>query len=184
MNESSQAQYDEFHKLTGEIIRLWAQLEHQLADIAAVLLKIDSYAASTIMTAVGSGKAQRKLVLSLAEAYLDEPMLPELQALINGIADHAALRNRLAHDMVGLSADRTLMSARNQIDKGALTTGWGDHTFGDLERMREDLKGASMNLVIFRRHAVGRVYVKPKVQREAEKARRDEKTPPGLPAEG
>jgi len=107
MEESLKQQGDipGFHRLVGEAIRAWADVEDQMWWFAATLLGIDQFRARIIISSIAGTRAKREFVARLAETYLDPELLPQFRSLLERMKRLARTRNLLAHTRMHVNVD-------------------------------------------------------------------------------
>jgi hypothetical protein len=77
-----QGDIPEFHRLTGEAIRLWSNIENSMSMLVGTLLAVDQFRARVVMGSILGSRAKREFVTRLAETYLVPELLPRLRSLM------------------------------------------------------------------------------------------------------
>ncbi len=94
-----------FHQLTGEAIRLWADVEGDLWWLVQAFLGVDQFRARIVIASIIGARAKREFVSRLAETYLDDKLLPDLRSLLKRMGRLSTTRNSLAHGRIFINYD-------------------------------------------------------------------------------
>jgi hypothetical protein len=95
----------EFHRLTGEVIRSWADIENSLWHFVSAILGVDQFRARIIMGSIVGARARRDFIARLAETYLDPALLPKCRGLLRRVKTLGQSRNVLAHTSMHINVD-------------------------------------------------------------------------------
>jgi hypothetical protein len=167
-----------FHKLVGEVIRRWAQIENSLWSIVGILLNVDQFRARIVVESIPTGRPRREFVSRLAETYLVTESLPRFRSLMDRMDKLGLTRNLLAHAPMHINVDGSKNMVMRDVfpTKGPMSGGLDfDFTpfpLNDLRTLAQALDKLMGEFVTFELEV--RVHVTARIHRE----------PPTGPVEG
>jgi hypothetical protein len=172
---NAQGDIPEFHRLTGEAIRLWANIETHLSTFVGMILDVDQFRARIVMGTILGSRARREFVTRLAETYVDPASLPTFRGLMRRLKTLAQTRNTLAHTPMHVNVDGRENLVMGDVFSEAMDGGldFDFHPFplNDLRvfvRALEVLQGELMRFVL---DCDGHVYQMARVHREEQQAK-------------
>ena len=160
-----------FHKLVGEAIRRWAQIEGNLWFLVASILGVDQFRARIVIESVASGRPRRTFVERLTETYLDSELLPEFRSLMRRMDKLGSTRNLLAHASIHVNVN----GKENMIMRDTFTTDSMDggldvedkpFPLGELRAHARALDMLFGDFVVFTHNCEGKIHQTARIHRE------------------
>ena len=170
-----QGDIPEFHRLTGEAIRAWADLEDQIWWFVAAILGIDQFRARIVVSSIPGSRAKREFVSRLAETYLDPALLPKFRSFLDRMKRLGRTRNLLAHAPMHVNVDGKENLAFSDVFSEEMDGGLDFEAkpipLNDLRTLVQALETLRGELVMFLVECDGHIYKDARIHRE-EAARR------------
>lgn len=165
-----QGDIPEFHRLVGEAIRAWANVESQLWLFVSMILGVDQFRARIVMASISGARAKREFVSRLAETYLDTSLLPKLRKLLERLKKLGRTRNTLAHSVMHINVDGkqniTFADVFSDEMDGGLDFASRPLPVNDLKMLVGALEALQGDLIQFLVECDGHVYPDARVHRQ------------------
>lgn len=168
---SHQGDIPEFHRLTGEAIRAWADIENNMSSFASTLLGVDQFRARIVMGSILGSRGRREFVTRLAETYLEPALLPNFRGLMKRVKTLGRTRNSLAHSLMHINVDgrknKVFADTFSKEMDGGLDFSSRDLSINDLRVFVQSLTDLHGELLHFMFEFDGKVHVTARVHRES-----------------
>ena len=162
----------EFHRLTGEAIRIWTHIEGELERFVKMGLGVDQFRSRLIMGSIVGSRAKREFATRLAETYLDASLLPRFRGLMKRMKSLGKTRNTLAHTPMHVNLDgkenKVMGDVFSDAMDGGLDFDFYDFPLNDLRVFRESLEQLFRDLSRFMFDCDGHFHHKARIHRELE----------------
>jgi hypothetical protein len=99
-NWKEQPNWKELTAEIGAITGAWANLEHNLALLLAVILNVEIPFGMSILASVSGFKVRRDLILNAARLAFYPTRIKEVERIVRRVARAASKRNSLAHGVL------------------------------------------------------------------------------------